>query len=482
MTSLPSRLFHAMLTAVGGALLAMSNASPAAAKDVVYTLGSSPGVFIAAPSGSPLLLHPLTPVSIHSANLDGNGRDDLVIDFGPGSGVWVAMNQTTWTQLSQQTASAIAIGDLDGNGIDEVILDTPGTGIRLWQNNASWIALHPLNARHLATGNLNGSAGKELILDFAGAGLWVYDSAASSWSQIHPMSVSGITVADMDGNGQDDLILNFAGFGLWALRNNSSWAQLHQLNPQHVAAGDRDGNGQADLAIDFGPPWGLWLNTNNGTWTAIHPFGAEDLLWVERAGNSGDELLVDFGAPWGVWQMRDDGAWTQFSSDSCGLMAAGSLQPGGTVSFSALLPVNTAFTTPYTESGITVTPASGSWLKYGYGRPGPAAVFRGFNYLQPTVSASVEVTMGGGAFHFASADLYSSVTQIPWSFVGYRSGMTVFTATGTQGNTFGNYVTVANPNAGEWIDRLVVTLTQPANTTCPTCDGNPMGIDNIVLR
>lgn len=482
MTRIRGRRFSRRLAPIVAGLITCGAAASASADDLAYALRSTPGVFIATPSGSPLQLHPYTPVSIHAANLDGNGRDDLVIDFGPGDGVWVAMNQVTWSQLLPQTASAIAVGDLDGNESDEIVLDLPGAGVWVWRNNESWVALHPANARHLATGNINGSGGKELILDFAGFGIWVLDSAAGSWTQIHALSVSDMLTADLDGGGQDDVVLNFPGAGLWAWCDNHSWVPLHPFNPQHVAAGDRDGNGFADLAIDFGSAWGVWLYSNGSTWTPVHPLAAEDLLWIERSGNGGDELLVDFGATWGVWQMRDDGSWTQFSADSSGLMTAGRLLPSGTVSFSSLVPLNTAFTAPYVESDITVTPASGAWLKYGYGRPGPAAVFLGPTYQQPSVSASVAVTAGGAAFRFASVDLYSSVTRIPWSFVGYRSGMVAFTATATQGNTLGNYVTVSNPNANEWIDQLVITLTQPMNTTCPTCNGNPMGIDNIVIR
>jgi hypothetical protein len=137
---------------------------------------------------------------------------------------------------------------------------------------------------------------------------------------------------------------------------------------------------------------------------------------------------------------------------------------------------------PYLESGTAVAPVSGTWTFSGYGKPGPAVVFHGFEYMAASAAAEIEVTAGGSLFTFASVDLYSSVTRIPWEFTGFRNSVPVFTATGQQGNTFGNFVTTTNPRASDNIDRLVIKLTQPENTTCQTCARNPMGLDNIVIR
>lgn len=135
----------------------------------------------------------------------------------------------------------------------------------------------------------------------------------------------------------------------------------------------------------------------------------------------------------------------------------------------------------YTEGSATMTPVSGGWTYNSYGNPGPATVFPGFAYMAPSATGEMAVTFGGGLFTFAAVDLYSSVTPIPWQFTGYRKGAQVFTVAGQQGNTFGRFVTTANPRASEAIDRLVITLTQPVNMSCATCSSNPMGLDNIVL-
>ena len=57
-------------------------------------------------------------------------------------------------------------------------------------------------------------------------------------------------------------------------------------------------------------------------------------------------------------------------------------------------------------------------------------------------------------------------------------GVTVFTAMGTVPNTFGNLATVPNPFPYTAIDTLLITVSNPATPCC----GNPVGIDNIVLR
>lgn len=37
------------------------------------------------------------------------------------------------------------------------------------------------------------------------------------------------------------------------------------------------------------------------------------------------------------------------------------------------------------------------------------------------------------------------------------------------------------PHSTDLIDTLVIEVTNPATPLCPTCAGNPVGIDNIVV-
>jgi hypothetical protein len=84
------------------------------------------------------------------------------------------------------------------------------------------------------------------------------------------------------------------------------------------------------------------------------------------------------------------------------------------------------------------------------------------------------VTTGGSAFRFSSVDLYSSTTTIPYVFTGLKGATKVFSVSGTVPNTFGNFASVANPNAGDLIDTLVIELTNGVAQ-------NPMGLDNVRL-
>lgn len=148
---------------------------------------------------------------------------------------------------------------------------------------------------------------------------------------------------------------------------------------------------------------------------------------------------------------------------------------GATITFADLLE-NGAPVSSYTESGFTVAAVTGAWEALTtYGLPGPSIIFR--TPAGAESSAQITITSGGTEFRFVSVDLYSSITPIPYVFTGLKNGTTVFSVTGTEPNTFGNFVTVANPQSAALIDTLSITLSNPV-TDC--CD-NSMGLDNIVL-
>lgn len=138
------------------------------------------------------------------------------------------------------------------------------------------------------------------------------------------------------------------------------------------------------------------------------------------------------------------------------------------------LTTNGAAVSSYTESGFTVAATSAGWLaSTTYGRPAPFIQF----FAEPSTTATgrVEVTAGGSAFTFASAEFYSSTTRIPYTITGTRNGASVFTLTGEVPNTFGSFRAVVNPNAASSIDKLTIVLTNTAAVR------NPMGVDNIVV-
>jgi Carboxypeptidase regulatory-like domain len=113
----------------------------------------------------------------------------------------------------------------------------------------------------------------------------------------------------------------------------------------------------------------------------------------------------------------------------------------------------------------------------GYGAPpGPSLQFS--TPAGITTDGEVKVTAGGSTFRFSSVDLYSSTTPIPYVFTGMSNSTVVFAVSGRQGNTFGNFATIANPQSAAPIDTLLIRLSNPAAPCC----GNPVGLDNIVVR
>jgi hypothetical protein len=147
-----------------------------------------------------------------------------------------------------------------------------------------------------------------------------------------------------------------------------------------------------------------------------------------------------------------------------------------TVQFSDLGPDRSAVTTS-TEAGFTISTALANWIAFGYGNPGPSLVFEA--PAGPPISGEVTIRTHEdlSLFRFTSVDLYSSVTPIPYVFTGILRGHTMFTESGTLGNTFGNFVRVSSSHSNLPIDTLVIRLTN--GTTCCT---NPMGLDNFVTR
>ena len=147
-----------------------------------------------------------------------------------------------------------------------------------------------------------------------------------------------------------------------------------------------------------------------------------------------------------------------------------------TIAFDGLSHNGSAFR-GYSQGGFTVSPTSGRWVALTtYGNPLPSIIFNR-SAAQPTITAAVTITASGSEFRFQSVDLYSSITTIPYVFTGRLKSNQVFSVSAEEGNTFGSFVPVANPNATDTIDTLVITLSNPETPCCP----NPVGLDNIVV-
>lgn len=125
----------------------------------------------------------------------------------------------------------------------------------------------------------------------------------------------------------------------------------------------------------------------------------------------------------------------------------------------------------YSESGFTVAMLSGNWVaRTTYGNPAPFVQF----LAEPGQSIIGEalVTLPAPT-HFASVDLYSSTTPIPYVIKGLRNSAVVFTLSGTTSNTYGSFRTINNPHA-DVVDAVSIALTNTSTAR------NPMGFDTLV--
>jgi hypothetical protein len=149
--------------------------------------------------------------------------------------------------------------------------------------------------------------------------------------------------------------------------------------------------------------------------------------------------------------------------------------PGSQITFSGIVSHGAPVST-YTEAGYTVGALGANWVgSTTYGAPAPFIQFMAAPGT--TADGRVEITAGGATFKFTSVDLYASITKIPHTINGLRSGATVFSFSGVVPNTFGRFQTVTNPHSDTVIDMLIIKLTN----TAPPCCGNPMGVDNLIF-
>lgn len=150
--------------------------------------------------------------------------------------------------------------------------------------------------------------------------------------------------------------------------------------------------------------------------------------------------------------------------------------PATTITFNGISTGGAAYS-GHSEQGFNVAASGASWFGSTYGTPGPAVHFTGT--ALSNITGQIVVTGDGRPFAFSKVDLYSSVTPIPWHFVGKRNGSVVFDVSGTQPNTFGNFATISNSQSTTLIDRLEISVTNPLGAI--SCCSNPVGVDSIVV-
>ena len=170
-------------------------------------------------------------------------------------------------------------------------------------------------------------------------------------------------------------------------------------------------------------------------------------------------------------------AWISRALAVFALAVASGAAHTAVIGFESIGANNTQFTT-YTEDGFTVTPGSTIWFNNRvYGAPAPSVQY--WRYANdPELISGLFFTAGGADFTFASVDLYSSVTPIPYFIRGYQDSQVVYSFSGTVPNTLGQFRTVFNPEAARLFDRLYIQIINPY-MAFP--GNNPVGMDNVVV-
>lgn len=154
-------------------------------------------------------------------------------------------------------------------------------------------------------------------------------------------------------------------------------------------------------------------------------------------------------------------------------VTVGAPPPGTTVvTFDSLASAPTFST--HTESGISVDALTAGWSA------GPALVATNPSPALAMVS-QLRIAAGGRPFQLVSLRLSSNPMPVPYAIRGIRNGTTVYTAAATVPNPLGTFATVPNPFAAIDVDMVVLSITSPDIPGCPTCAGNAVGVDDIVI-
>jgi hypothetical protein len=128
----------------------------------------------------------------------------------------------------------------------------------------------------------------------------------------------------------------------------------------------------------------------------------------------------------------------------------------------------------HTACGLTISGAGASWQSStSYGNPAPFIQF--ITPAGTTAIGDITLQSADGLFTFASVDIYSSTTKIPYEITGTAHGSAALSMQDVQGNTFGGFATIVNSHPATAIDGLRIRLTNPAAPCCT----NPVGLDNI---
>ncbi len=228
------------------------------------------------------------PVSIKSADLDGDGRPDLIVINHGSNTAEIYRNTSTAGNIDSSAFAVpiplttddrpqvVAVADLDGDGrLDVALVSSTNNTLSVFQNTSSVGAISfaarldfttGVTPVDLAIGDLDEDGRMDIAVangNAATVSVFVNTSGIGSISFAPkldlPVGTVPVSVAmgDLDGDGWPDLVVaNGADSTISVIRNLSSFASaafaaridfVSGSNPEKVALGDFDGDGKLDI-------------------------------------------------------------------------------------------------------------------------------------------------------------------------------------------------------------------------------------------
>jgi hypothetical protein len=239
------------------------------------------------------------PITVMSADINGDGKMDLVVLNRNSSSVSVLLGNGDGTFLGQQTFAAgvlpraAAMGDLNGDGKPDLALanNNASVSVFLSNGNGTFQAQQTFAAstmpRAIAIGDANGDGRSDLAVAnynvstvsvLLGNGDGSFQAQKTHATGVNP---SAVAFSDLNGDGKVDLTIanQTAGSLSLLLGNGDGTFQPQQtlatgINPTSLALGDVNGDGKPDLAVSNYAvnSVGVFLANGNGTFQPQQTF------------------------------------------------------------------------------------------------------------------------------------------------------------------------------------------------------------------
>ncbi|CAF3308762.1 unnamed protein product [Rotaria sp. Silwood2] len=279
---------------------------------VAYSGSNNVGVFLNSGTGTftaqPNLLTiagTTTPVSVTTADVNGDGKPDIIVAYSGSNNVGVFLNSGTGTFTAQTNSLIIAgattpvsvvAGDVNADGKPDIIVAysgsnnlgaflNSGTGTFTAQTNLITLAGATTPASVVA-GDVNADGKPDIIVAYSGSnnvGIFLNDVTITFIPEANPLTIAGattpmsVTTTDVNGDGKPDIIVAYSGSkNVGVFLNNGTGAFIlpsslltsaSATTPLSVTTADINGDHKTDLVVSYigsSDNVGIFLNDGAG--------------------------------------------------------------------------------------------------------------------------------------------------------------------------------------------------------------------------